>query len=488
MYPDGSFRFAYKGHDENAELFNIFGVAGISNEGATSGMAIPERTVSLGQAVQFNPMVVNTLPAGESATADVTLTADAMGGEYESALTLSTNVPTAETITVPVSLTIEGTPKPEIPEKVEFEFIAGSMSTDYSDFFVQQGVAQVCYIDIKNTGSAAFTIEAITADIPMVEFYDDYFGETYEMPAFDLWYYGKMEDWMTGEMVDQWIGYGGDYFEPATVDANGFRFAIPIMPGSPVHAAPGVTNAKLTLTLSGVEGVSEVEIPITITATDVPVLSLDKFELTYEGVADDFEKEETITLGNDGAYKLTYDYYIDTTGEGEEAEIPDGGGIAPMAAKAAKAVKAPEAISLNKAMLAGGIRPATTTLTSRRKATTPVASTIRCSKARRAPTSTAPTPPTPSSTAPRCSNRPRVASTSRTSTPLLPRATWRMWTTRLKSSSATTRLQAQWPDAAPITSTNLRSRGHRARRTAPHSSSCPSTVRYSWAREASSAW
>ena len=73
MYPDGSFRFAYKGHDENAELFNIFGVAGISNEGATSGMAIPERTVSLGQAVQFNPMVVNTLPAGESATADVTL-------------------------------------------------------------------------------------------------------------------------------------------------------------------------------------------------------------------------------------------------------------------------------------------------------------------------------------------------------------------------------------------------------------------------------
>lgn len=357
MYPDGSFRFAYKGHDENAELFNIFGVAGISNEGATSGMAIPERTVSLGQAVQFNPMVVNTLPAGESATADVTLTADAMGGEYESALTLSTNVPTAETITVPVSLTIEGTPKPEIPEKVEFEFIAGSMSTDYSDFFVQQGVAQVCYIDIKNTGSAAFTIENIATDIPMVEFYDDYFGETYEMPAFDLWYYGKMEDWMTGEMVDQWIGYGGDYFEPATVDANGFRFAIPIMPGSPVHAAPGVTNAKLTLMLSGVEGVSEVEIPITITATDVPVLSLDKFELTYEGVADDFEKEETITLGNDGAYKLTYDYYIDTTGEGEEAEIPDGGGIAPMAAKAAKAVKAPEAISLNKAMLAGGIRP-----------------------------------------------------------------------------------------------------------------------------------
>ena len=474
-------------------LFNIFGVAGISSEGAASGMAIPERTVSLGQAVQFNPVVVNTLPAGESATADVTLTADAMGGEYESALTLNTNVPTAGTITVPVSLTIEGTPKPEIPEKVEFEFIAGSMSTDYNDFFVQQGVAQVCYIDIKNTGSAAFTIENIATDIPMVEFYDDYFGETYEMPAFDLWYYGKMEDWMTGEMVDQWIGYGGDYFEPATVDANGFRFAIPIMPGSPVHSAPGVTNAKLTLMLSGVEGVSEVEIPITITATDVPVLSLDKFELTYEGVADDFEKEETITLGNDGAYKLSYDYYIDTTGEGEEAEIPDGGGIAPMAAKAAKAVKAPEAISLNKAMLAGGIRPFDTEASDNYlnepqegnytgRLYHPVLEGSQGAYVYGSNTTY------PSSTAPRCSNRPRVASTSRTSTPLLPRATWRMLTTRLKSFSATTRLPAQWPDAAPITSTNLRSRGHRARRTAPHSSSCPSTVPYSWAREASSAW
>ena len=93
MERDGSFKFQYKGANQNSMLFGLFGLAGITNAGGTESIRLPERMVVFDQAVQFTPVIQNTVAPGESETVGLDFVTDRMAGVYESVLEIGSNVP-----------------------------------------------------------------------------------------------------------------------------------------------------------------------------------------------------------------------------------------------------------------------------------------------------------------------------------------------------------------------------------------------------------
>ena len=67
MHKDGSFKFQYKGYDENSIIFNTFGLAGACNEGGSEYFVIPDRFIKFGNAVQFSPASKSRLPSPSQA-------------------------------------------------------------------------------------------------------------------------------------------------------------------------------------------------------------------------------------------------------------------------------------------------------------------------------------------------------------------------------------------------------------------------------------
>lgn len=97
-----------------------------------------------------------------------------MAGEYSSNLTLTTNVPSKESVEIPVNLTITGEAKPVIPEGVSIENVLAFRSTDFSDPLVNLGACYAAYFSVANEGSAEFTVTGVSYESPMI--FDEYFG------------------------------------------------------------------------------------------------------------------------------------------------------------------------------------------------------------------------------------------------------------------------------------------------------------------------
>lgn len=322
MRKDGSFTFNYKAHSEYSVIFSMFGLAGISNIAGADGIMLPERAVKFGESVNFAPKVLNTLNPGESTAIDLKLNASSLAGVYTSEINLATDIPSKENISIPVNLTITGRATGVFPEDIVSEHVAGYMSTDFSDWWVQNGAAYYETFEIANSGSAAFTIRSI--DFRSAMAYDPDWDEEY--PAFMLFYYGETEDFFTGAMTKQWMMYDGS---PITVGKEPVKFAVPMMPDAPLYT-PATYENRIILSLSGIPGVPRKEIKVTYVVTEAPEITLDKEEIRVSGANDNTVVTEKVTITNTGRYRLTYDYYLDPSGQGEAIETDDfGGGIAP---------------------------------------------------------------------------------------------------------------------------------------------------------------
>lgn len=326
MEKDGSFKFQYKDFDENSVIMSPFGLAGISNEDATNHIRLPERFITFGNAVAFTPVIAKTLAPGAKENVTIDINTDRMAGVYESELVLSTNVPGKENVSIPVNLTITGEAKPVIPETVEIENVMGFISTDYSDPLVQMGACYAARFEVANEGTAAFEVTNVTADIPMIE--DPDFG--YEFPAFNLW--GKLPevDWITGEPTGNYawqdLSWG---FAPQTIARTPFEIGV-IVTQNEYWMTPGTYNVPVTVeytTQAGGDPVIKV-VNVKIVVTPAPSMTMDKEEIRVSNAADNHVSVETLTIGNEGEYKLSYSLSLDPTGVGEEIE-DIGGGIAP---------------------------------------------------------------------------------------------------------------------------------------------------------------
>ena len=327
---DGSFKFQYKGLDENAIIYNVFGLGGIANADGSSYIKIPARMMTFGKAVVFKPVIESPVAAGASETIGLDFNTRQMAGTYETALKIATNVPGNENIEIPVSLTITGEASPVWPEDMAIENVAGYQDTDYSKPLVQMGAMYSADFQIANTGTAPFSIDYVEVGGPTIV--DDWFG--FEMPAFNLFYYAEQIDWVTGEPTGEksWMQYDG---MPVTIGSDPALFSVPMLP-SELAYTPDVYEVPVTFHYTNGEESGEKTVTITFTVTPPPAMTLDSEEIYVKAENDNDVLEGKATIGNEGAYDLKYTVRLDPTGVGEEAP-EGGGGIAPSSAIAADA-------------------------------------------------------------------------------------------------------------------------------------------------------
>lgn len=337
---DGSFKFQYKGANDEANILGIFGLAGLSNEDGSEGILLPERCIQFGNAVEFAPVLESTLVPEAKKTVKMTVDTDKMAGVYTTDIEMNTNVPGKEKIAIPVNMTITGTAKPVFPtDTIVVERVLNTMDGAREDLPNGGTSAMGAFFEaafkVENQGTATFTISNVKNGGPSI--YDDWFDEYYEV--FATYYLGPETDWMgepTGNKA--WTQYYSG--TPVEVGKDGQWFSIPML-NFEYAATPGTYDVPLTFYYN--ENDSAV-VNVRMVVTPAPIAELDKEEIRVEGVPVNYKGVETVTLSNPGQYKLTYELVLDPTGKGEEVEENGGGGgIAP----AMKSV-APKALSAEK--------------------------------------------------------------------------------------------------------------------------------------------
>lgn len=324
MNKDGSFKFQYKGAFPDADIYNMFGWAGIANDGGTKGVNLPARTVAFGRAIEFYPVMTEEIATGSAKNVNMKVMANKMAGDYTSNLILNTNVPGKEKINLPIELNITGMPKPVFPEKIETEWVVGTNAGS-------MGVPEVLF-KVANQGTATFMINNIEMDAPMSDF----------GPVLQLWYYGEHYDPWFDETTIGW----GIYEEGTsiTVGVTPIEFKVLVTDNYTINTY----ECPITFNVTGIEGKEKVEVPFKVSITDAPVMDFDKPEIRVSNVASDYEGEAEMTITNNGAYPLRYEISLDPTGEGEVEEEQGGGGVDPMSEMGHRALSVGEQQSLSR--------------------------------------------------------------------------------------------------------------------------------------------
>lgn len=375
MYRDGKFRFQYKGNNPESEIYGLFGLAGISNDGATEGIRLPERMVKFNNAVEFSPVVENSLKPGESDQVTMEFDTNRMGGMYTGSIRVSTNVPGRETVDIPVMLNIEGVAMPVFPdEPVVVEHTVGYQDTNYNDPLVQLGASYGAYFTVANEGTADFTILQMIVEGPTN--YDEWMDEYTQ--AFMLCYEASELDWETGQPTGNyaWMPYDG--YSPIQVGSRPVPFGFPMLDYLEQWVTPGEYEIKVSIVYHPgsmmelmqkmndddfdiTEEMGMAEVTVKFIVTMPPQMALGCTEVYVKATSDDFTTVEKVNISNWGEYKLTYSLVLDPTGVGDENGTQAGGddpGIMPLdrTAKAA-AIVDPTPVKGN---ISAGIVPAAT--------------------------------------------------------------------------------------------------------------------------------
>ena len=331
---DGTFKFQYKGNDEYAVLFNLFGLAGIADQGGKNFVKLPERMVTFDQAVSFYPVVQSPVEPGQSETIRLDFDTRRMAGTYETAINVNTNVPGKEKIEIPVSMTLTGEAKPVWPADVTVENVLGYQSTDYSNPLVQIGAMYDAPFKVANEGSAYFNINMISVGGPTI--LDPWYGE--EVPVFRLFVNGPEYDWdgnPTGKNVWQMYQAGS----PLSVGSQPLEFSVPMLPNEYAYM-PGEYDVPVTFSYTTEQGDFKKTVNVKFVVTPAPAMALDKEEIIVKAPDNENVINESVSISNDGEYTLKYSLRLDPTGVGEEAPDTGGGGIDPMGVKAVKRTSA----------------------------------------------------------------------------------------------------------------------------------------------------
>lgn len=326
---DGTFKYQYKGFGPYSIIYGAFGLAGFSNEDGTQGTKIPERYIAFNNAVQFKPVVTQTVAPGEDKTVDINVITDKMAGNYTGTLEMATNVPNSEKMQIPVNLTILGQAEPVFPDTILVENIMGTADEAYKGPISDMGAFYEAYFKIENRGTAKFTIDNIINE-GIFEIYDSWFDEYTQQPAM-TWYYGPETDWMTGEPTGNkaWMQYYGG---PVEVDDKGLEISIPVLQGT-IETTPGTYDIPLTFIYNTSD---TAKVLVRFVVTQAPYMVTDKQEIRVQNVADDYVGVDSVVIANYGQYKLTYDLRMDPSGIGEVIEEDMGGGIMPMVSQKVK--------------------------------------------------------------------------------------------------------------------------------------------------------
>lgn len=323
---DGTFKFQYN-VDTDGMFLTAFGLCGIMDETFKRGVNPADRYISPGSAMEWSPVMSYTVAAGEQKAVAVTLHADELADTYIHEMQLATNVPGKESVSIPVALTITGEPQAVFPEQVEIEEVASPLDdwgyggeTFYKEFAV------------KNLGTKAFTI----TDIQCPAFEMDY--DTWMQEAQLMVESGAFGDSDGGDDIGPgplslqsddvtWLSYTPGYSSPIVVGKDSIRFRIALYNSYTIHDA---TN-DMTFYLEGLDE-TEKTVKLRINITDAPAMVFDKDSIYVVNADDTFKDTETMTISNEGNYKLKYSFHLDASGNDAVEETDEGGddgGIAP---------------------------------------------------------------------------------------------------------------------------------------------------------------
>lgn len=300
LYKDGHYKFQYHLQD-NGMVVGVYGLAGMQDETGTRGMQLPDQYINTGNAVEIYPVKSFSVAAGENVTIPVEIKADSLANVYNTELTFNTNVPTQPVVKLPITLNITGEAEPVFPAKVGGEAVANSYT--YPEL--------VYDFEVKNNGSKAFklTNAEFNADGSLPAMLSVY--TTYTDPWFGTTTTGWMQ-WAPGMQIE--VGK-----EPVKFQIHYFDDGTPV-----------TVNTPITFTTEGLSE-STHTVPFELNLTEAPAITFDKPEIVINNVSDNYTGQETMTIKNEGKYKLTYSLRMDPNGVGET--IPDtenpGGGIMP---------------------------------------------------------------------------------------------------------------------------------------------------------------
>lgn len=300
LYKDGHYKFQYHLQD-NGMVVGVYGLAGMQDETGTRGMQLPDQYINTGNAVEIYPVKSFNVAAGENVTIPVEIKADSLANVYNTELTFNTNVPTQPVVKMPITLNITGEAEPVFPAKVGGEAVANSYT--YPEL--------VYDFEVKNNGSKAFklTNAEFNADGSLPAMLSVY--TTYTDPWFGTTTTGWMQ-WAPGMQIE--VGK-----EPVKFQIHYFDDGTPV-----------TVNSPITFTTEGLSE-STHTVPFELNLTEAPAITFDKPEIVINNVSDNYTGQETMTIKNEGKYKLTYSLRMDPNGVGET--IPDtenpGGGIMP---------------------------------------------------------------------------------------------------------------------------------------------------------------
>ena len=144
----------------------------------------------------------------------------------------------------------------------------------------------------------------------------------------------EVEDYISGEKTLQWTMY--EYYRGMPIEVTPDKPLLMTMPMSwDCYATIGEYSIPVTVTYT-LDGVEELTKSFTLkfNVTDVPEMWLDRNDISVENAEPTYKGTETLVISNEGNYKLTYSLRLDPTGEGEQISEGEGGGVAPLSAKA----------------------------------------------------------------------------------------------------------------------------------------------------------
>lgn len=318
LFPDGTFKFQYK-IAEDETFVSAFGVVGVMNHGGTRGLSLDKSFINNGNAVMLYPSKSFTVAPSSSTGFDISVKADQLADYYSHELALTTNVPSAEKVNIPVYLEITGEPVPVFPEAVNFE----TVKTD--DFYAE------AYVDfeVANNGSQAFAIDAvINEDIignmgSLLVWADPYAGGG-----------GGIDPGPLSTQADEsnmtWVEFVPGFSQPVVVGKEPAKFRIALWELSQVFSYTGELQFY-------VEGLPEemYTSPLTVNITEAPVLTFSSDELRLGTKPDNYQGTASVEMSNTGLYTLKYSLSLDPSGNDASAEEDaDNGGIAPAFAPA----------------------------------------------------------------------------------------------------------------------------------------------------------
>lgn len=300
LYKDGHYKFQYHLQD-NGIMVGVFGLAGMQDETGTRGMQLPEQYINTGNAVEIYPVKSFTVAPDQSVTIPVEIKADSLANVYTSELIFNTNVPTKPVVKLPVKMNITGETKPVFPEVIGGEAVADKYRCPELVFD----------FEVKNIGTKAFKLTNAEFNLDYALPAQLFVYATYTDPWLGMTATGWMQ-WLPGLQIE--VGKEPVKFQLRYSDS-----------GTPVKV-----EAPVTFTVEGLDKDTYV-VPFRLNLTEAPVMTFDKAEIVINNVSDSYIGEESMTIKNEGKYKLTYSLRVDPNGVGEtmpENDVP-GGGIAP---------------------------------------------------------------------------------------------------------------------------------------------------------------